>query len=143
VEKPTRSEEKLSEADLSTGPTFSSLERPALGQEAQGEYTPDPNLGLARSWQMLQDQGAFGNCPGPDMAPSQQAEQIVSWAGLLQKDLIWRDWEWERVEKLLNCSLNLIITGVLELVQQRDTMANRIQELEEMKFSLEMDCKEA
>jgi hypothetical protein len=31
VQKSTRSEEKLSEADLSQGPTFRSLERPALG----------------------------------------------------------------------------------------------------------------
>ena len=143
VEKPTRSEEQLLETDLSQGPTLPSLERPALKQEAQGEYNPDPTLGVARSWQMLQDQRAFGNFPGPDMAPSQQAKQIVSWAGLLQKDLIWWDREWKRVEKLLNCSPNMINSGVLELVQHRDTMANRNQELEEMKFSLEMDCKEA
>jgi chromosome segregation ATPase len=47
------------------------------------------------------------------------------------------------VGKLLSCSPNSISTQVLELVQQRDTMANRIQELEEKRFSLEKDCEGA
>jgi hypothetical protein len=45
--------------------------------------------------------------------------------------------------KLLNCSPNPISTGVMQLVQEREALANQIQELEEKKFSLEKDCKEA
>jgi hypothetical protein len=47
------------------------------------------------------------------------------------------------VEKLLGCPPNSISIGVLELVQLRDTMANRIQELEEKRSSLEKECKES
>jgi hypothetical protein len=141
VEKPTWSEEKVLETDLSQGPTFSSPKRPALGQEAQGDYTPDWTLGPAGSWQILPDWQAFPDCPGPDMAPSQQA--IVSRAGSLQKNLTKRDQEWDKMEKLLGRFPNLISTGVRELVQQRDAMANRIQELEEKRSSLEKECKES
>jgi hypothetical protein len=143
VENQAGSEEKLQEANLSQGPTHSSPGQPAVGQEAQGEYTPDPNLGLARDWHRLQAWGAFENYPGPDMAQLQQAGLISSWVGSLQQDLIWRDQGWERIGKLLNCSPNLISTGVMQLVQERESLANQIQELEEKKFSLKKDCEEA
>jgi hypothetical protein len=42
-----------------------------------------------------------------------------------------------------HCSPNSISIGVLEVVQHRDTVANLIFGLEEKRFSLEKDCKEA
>jgi chromosome segregation ATPase len=68
---------------------------------------------------------------------------ISGWAGALQQELIWPDREWERMGKLLNCFPNSIITGVMKLVQEKEGLAGQIQELEEKKFSLEKDCREA
>jgi hypothetical protein len=90
----------------------------------------------------LQDQGALDNHPGLQMAPAQQAGLISGWAGALQQELIWHDREWGRMGKLLNCFPNSIITGVMKLVQEKEGLASRIQELEEKKFSLEKDCRE-
>jgi hypothetical protein len=102
VENQAGLEEKLQEADLSQGPAHRTPGQPAGGQEAQGEYSPDPNLGLDREWPTLQAQGAFENNLGPEMAPAQRAGLIPSWAGGLQQELIWRDREWERMGKPLN-----------------------------------------
>jgi hypothetical protein len=78
VEKPTWSEEKVLEVNLSQGQTFNSPDKPAREQEAQGDYTPDPALEPTRSWQILSSRIAFQDCPSPELAPSQQAGQIIS-----------------------------------------------------------------
>jgi hypothetical protein len=92
VERPIRSEEKKPEADLSQGPDFSSPQRPAREQEAQGDYTlEDPALDPTGRWQIVPDRIAFQDYQGPELAPVQQAGQIISWADLLRKDLAWRD----------------------------------------------------
>jgi hypothetical protein len=110
-----------------------------MGQEAQGESSLDPNLSLDTEWQTVQTQGALESHPGLEMAPAQQAGLISGWAGALEQELIWRDREWERMGKLLNCFPNSISTGVMKLVQEKEGLASRIQELEEKKFSLEKD----
>jgi hypothetical protein len=112
VEKPTWSEEKVREADLSQGPAFSSPERPAREQEAQEDYTLDPALEPTGSWQIVPDQIAFQDYPGQELAPVQQAGQIISWADLLSKNLAWQDQEWNKVEKLLGCFPRSVGTAV-------------------------------
>jgi hypothetical protein len=127
VERPIRSQEKEPEADLSQGPDFSSPQRPAREQEAQGDYTPEvPALAQTGRWQLVPDRIAFQDYQGPELAPVQQAEQIISWADLLRKDLAWQDQEWNNVERLLGCFPKPGWTAVQELVKERDDNSNRI-----------------
>jgi hypothetical protein len=144
VRNQARSVEKGQEADQSQGLAHSTPGEPAGGQEAQGESTPDPNLSLDAEWHTLQAQGQLlMNGLGLEMTPAQQAGLISGLAGALQQELTWRDWDWERMGKLLNCFPSSISSGVMKLVQEKEGLASQIQEVEEKRISLERDYREA
>jgi hypothetical protein len=146
VENQTGSEEKGQEAEQSQSPAHSTPDEPAAGQEAQGESTPDPNLSLDAGWQMLQAQGQrLMNRLGLEITPAQRAGFISDLAGVLQQELTSRDRDWEKMGKLLNCfpTPTSISTGVIKVGQEKEGLANWIQELEEKRISLEKDYREA
>jgi hypothetical protein len=64
---------------------------PAGGQEAQGKFTPDPNLTLdVREWQELQAQGLrVMDGFGADMTLAQPAGFMANLSGQLQRELVF------------------------------------------------------
>jgi hypothetical protein len=119
---------------------------PAGGQEAKGESTPDPNLSLDVGWQTLQAQGQrMMSNSSSDMTLAQRAGFIADLAGILQQELHYRDRDWEKIGKFLNCLPipSSISSGILKVVTEKGSMANGIQELEEKKVILEKDYREA
>jgi hypothetical protein len=77
------------------------------------------------------------------MTPAQRAGFISDLAAVLQQELTCRDRDWERMGKFLNCLPipSSISSGVLKVVQEKEGLANRIQELEEKRVSLEKDYR--
>jgi chromosome segregation ATPase len=85
------------------------------------------------------------NRPGAEMTPAQRAGFISDLAAVLQQELTCRDQDWERMGKFLNCLPipSSISSGFLKVVHGKEGLANRIQELEEKRVSLEKDYWEA
>jgi hypothetical protein len=102
---------------------------------------------LEIGWQALQAQGQrVMSHASTDMTLAQRAGFVAELAGILQQELHCRDqdWDWEKMGKFLNCLpiSSLITSGILKVVTKKESMANRIQELDEKRITLEKEYRE-
>jgi hypothetical protein len=80
-----------------------------------------------------------------DMTLVEQAGFLASLAGQLHQELAFRNKDFEKMAKFLNCAPTpcLITSGILRMVEEKKNLTNRIQELEEKKANLDKEHWEA
>jgi hypothetical protein len=80
-----------------------------------------------------------------DMTLSQQAGFIGELCRHLQQGLVFQSRDWEKMGRFLGCppSPSSIISAVVKLTEEKESLLSRIEELEEKRGTMEKEFRES